>query len=121
LVTLYYSGVFVHHEPFIAYLGLDVRTKDSGQMRGKRRLTKRAEGEFRRLLFLAAMAASRTRGYFATRYQALRSKGHASTAAYIIIARKIATVAFNLLRLNVDFDPLRLDKPKRSSQVVAAQ
>jgi transposase len=105
LVAAYHSGTFIHHDPFIAYLGLDVRAKDSGKFRGQRKLTKHGDGEYRRLLYCAAMAACRMPGYFSERYQALLARGLHSTAAYVVIARKLATIAFNLLRKQVDFDP----------------
>jgi len=108
LVAAYHSGTFIHHDPFIAYLGLDVRAKDSGKFRGQRKLTKHGDGEYRRLLFCAAMAACRMPGYFSERYQALLARGLHSTAAYVVIARKLAAIAFNLLRKEVDFDPARL-------------
>jgi transposase len=108
MLAAYRSGDFAHHDPFIAYLGLDVRAKDSGKFKGQRKLSKRGDGEYRRLLYLAAMAACRKPGYFRQRYQALLEAGRASTAAYVIIARKIATIAYTLLRKDVDYDPARL-------------
>jgi transposase len=108
LVVAYHSGTFVHHEPFIAYLGLDVRAKDSGMFRGQRKLTKHGDGEYRRLLYCAAMAACRMPGYFSDRYQALLARGLASTAALVIIARKLAVIGFNLLHKQRAFDPGRL-------------
>jgi transposase len=110
LATLaaYRSGEFIHHDPFIAYLGLDVRAKDSGKFKGQRKLSKRGDGEYRRLLYLAAMAACRMPGYFQQRYQQLLEVGHASTAAYVIIARKLATIAYTLLRKDVNFDASKL-------------
>ena len=43
-------------DAFVAFTGLDPRPDDSGQHRGKRRLSKRGPAELRRLLYLAAMA-----------------------------------------------------------------
>jgi len=108
LVVAYHSGTFIHHDPFIAYLGLDVRAKDSGKFRGQRKLSKRGDGEYRRLLYCAALAAGRMPGYFRDRLQALMARGLSSTAAHVVVARKLATIAFNLLRKGVDFDPARL-------------
>jgi len=62
------------------------------------------------LLYCAAMAVCRMPGYFSNRYQALLARGIATTAAYVVIARKLATIAFNLLRKNVEFDPARLSR-----------
>lgn len=107
LVAAYRSGSFIHHDAFIAYLGLDVRAKDSGYFKGQRKLSKHGDGEYRRLLYCAAMAACRKNGRMKPRYEELLSRGRASTAAFVIIARKLATVAFALLHKQLDFDAAR--------------
>jgi transposase len=48
-------------DAFVAFTGLDPRPDDSGQHRGKRRLSKRGPAELRRLLYLAAMLAAKTK------------------------------------------------------------
>jgi transposase len=111
LLLAYRSGRFVHHDPFVAYLGLDVRAKDSGKHIGKRKLTKRGDGEYRRLLYCAAMAVVRCQSYFKARYQALTQRGLAKTAALVVIARQLAKLAFHLLNKQTDFDPTRLKMP----------
>jgi transposase len=111
LLLAYRSGHFVHRDPFVAYLGLDVRAKDSGKHIGKRKLTKHGDGEYRRLLYCAAMAAARSQSYFKMRYQTLIGRGLAKTAALIVIARQLARLAFLLLNRQIDFDPSRLNAP----------
>jgi len=115
LLVAYHSGRFVHHDPFVAYLGLDVRAKDSGKHIGKRKLTKRGDGEYRRLLHCAAMAAARHQPYFKARYQALTQRGLAKTAALVVIARKLARLAFTLLSRQLTFNPNRLGVPSQST------
>ena len=56
-------GDFPRADSFVAYTGLDLRVKDSGKKRGRRSLTKRGHGELRRLLYTAAMAASRSHAW----------------------------------------------------------
>ena len=41
-----------------------MRTKDSGKHKGRRKLTKKGDPEYRRLLYNAAMAATKTGYYF---------------------------------------------------------
>lgn len=108
LLVAYRAGTFIHHDPFIAYLGLDVRAKDSGYFKGQRKLTKHGDGEYRRLLFCAAMAAARTEPYFIERYKTLTARGLPTTAAFVVIARKLARLAFWLLRKQSSFQPARL-------------
>jgi transposase len=114
LLVAYHSGRFVHHDAFVAYLGLDVRAKDSGKHIGKRKLTKHGDGEYRRLLHCAAMAAIRHQPYFKTRYTELVARGLAKTAALVVLARKLARLAFQLLSKNLEFDSCRLGVPASS-------
>lgn len=118
LLVAYRSGTFIHRDPFVAYLGLDVRTKDSGKHKGQRKLTKHGDGEYRRLLHCAAMTAVRTNDSFAYRYQQLHARGLSSTAALVVVARDLARLAFVLLRRQIPFDPNRL--ASRSSMVAIA-
>ena len=60
LVALYPRGEFVRADAFIAFMGMDVRVRESGQWRGRRKLTKKGDPEIRRLLFNAAMQARRS-------------------------------------------------------------
>ena len=49
LVALYHRGEFVRADAFIAFMGMDVRVRESGQWRGRRKLTKKGDPEIRRL------------------------------------------------------------------------
>jgi transposase len=102
LVTCFHRGTFQRVDQFIAYLGLDVRVRDSGRMRGKRKLTKRGEPEMRRLLYMAAWSFARN-PKFRPLYEQMRSRGLSSTAANTAMARKLARIAFALLKKGEDF------------------
>jgi transposase len=95
---------FKKADAFIAYIGYDPRVRDSGQWRGRRFLSKRGPAELRRLLFTAAMSACKTQ-LLRPFYQRYRARGLSSTAALVILARKLARVAFSLVKHNVDFRP----------------
>ena len=102
LVATYHRGDFANADAFIAYMGLDLRVRDSGRFRGQRKLSKRGDPEMRRLLFNAARAAARTEqwcGY----YQRLLARGLSTTAAYVALSRKLARVAFALLTQQSEF------------------
>jgi transposase len=98
---------FANADAFIAHTGTDPRPNDSGQKRGRRRLSHHGDGTLRTLLFMAAMTACRDPRWREL-YEAQRRKGLASTAAFIIIARKLARIAFSLFRSGLDYDPARL-------------
>src|SRR5690606_31415490 len=55
----------------VAYTGLDPRPMDSGQKRGKRRLSKRGPALLRRQLYMMGFAASNSK-MFKAYYQTLR-------------------------------------------------
>ena len=97
LVAAFHRGAFASADAFIAYLGLDVRIRESGQFRGKRKLTKNGEPELRRLLWCAARPA-RSYHRFNAYHQAQLDKGLSKIAANVVLARKLARIAFALLR-----------------------
>jgi transposase len=96
LVAVYHRGAFAGSDAFVAYLGLDVRIRESGYYQGKRKLTKRGEAELRRLLYCATHPA-RSHRRFEDYYQRLLAKGHCKIAARVALARKLARIAFTLM------------------------
>ena len=102
LVTCFHRGTFQRVDQFIAYMGLDVRVRDSGRQRGKRKLTKRGEPEMRRLLYMAAWSFAKN-PKFQPLYEQMRSRGLSSTAAHTAMARKLARIAFALMKKGEDF------------------
>ena len=90
-----------------AYTGLDPRPDDSGNRRGRRRLSKRGPSELRRLLYLAALSAIKTKPWRSL-YEHYRARGLSSTAALVIIARRIARTAWSIYTYKTEFDPARL-------------
>lgn len=94
-------------DAIVAFTGLDPRPCDSGQKRGRRRLSKRGPGELRRLLFNAAMSAARTR-LWRPYYERERAKGLPTTAALVVIARRLVRTAFALFKTQTHFSPERM-------------
>lgn len=102
LVCAFHRGVFAGCDAFIAFIGMDIRVRESGTYKGKRRLTKRGESEIRRLLYCAAQPA-RSEPRFDRYYQSQLDKGLSKTAAKVILARKIARIAFALMTKQQSF------------------
>ena len=74
MVATYHRGQFRRADAFIAFMGMDVRVRDSGTFRGRRKLTKKGDSELRRLLFNAAMQGRRS-VLWEPYYLALRARG----------------------------------------------
>lgn len=100
---------FKSADAFVAFTGLDPRPDESGHHHGRRRLSKRGPSELRRLLYLAAMAAAKTK-IWKPLYQHDRARGLSTTAALVILARRIARTAWSIYTHKTAFDPQRLTK-----------
>jgi transposase len=96
-------------DAFVAFTGLDPRPDESGQHRGKRRLSKRGPSELRRLLYLAAMSAKKNKAWKPI-FEHYRAKGLSTTACFVILARRIARIAWSMYTYKTEFDPSRLTK-----------
>jgi transposase len=95
---------YKHSDAFVASLGLDPRARDSGQRRGRRYLSKRGPAELRRLVFVGAMSACKTK-LWRPIYERYRNRGLPSTAVLVIIARKLARIAFSIVKHGTTFNP----------------
>jgi transposase len=104
LATAFRRGRFRSSDAFIAFLGLDVRVRESGRYQGRRRLTKQGDPELRRLLHNAAMAAARS-AHWRPFYQRYLERGLRPTQVLVILARKLARVAFALMKNQSDYIP----------------
>lgn len=108
LATAFMRGHFANGDAFIAFLGMDLRPKDSGKKNGPRRLSKKGDTELRRLAHNAAMAACRSPTW-KPYYESYLARGLAKTQALVILARKLCRVAFALMKNQSEYQPnLRL-------------
>jgi transposase len=101
-------GHFANGDAFIAFLGMDLRAKDSGKKNSPRHLSKKGDTELRRLAHNAAMAACRS-ATWKPYYESYLVRGLAKTQALVILARKLCRVAFALMKNQSEYQPnLRL-------------
>lgn len=107
LGTLLSRFQFANADALVAYSGLDPRPHDSGTKRGQRRLSKKGPPLLRRQMYLVGFAASRSKA-LQPLYRALRTKGFATTEAFVILGRKLLRVAFAIWKGTESFDPTRL-------------
>ncbi|MEZ5521767.1 MAG: transposase [Dokdonella sp.] len=94
---LYRRGPFHSADAYIAFMGMDVRVRDSGRSRGRRKLTKKGDSELRRLLYMAAMTACRS-STWKPFYQRALARGLTRIQALVALARKLARIAFALFK-----------------------
>jgi transposase len=108
---------FRNSDAFVAYVGLDLKVIESGQRKGKRRLTHQGDAELRRLLYLAAQSCTRAKGSpFAEIYKRYIGPEHnfPGTAAFCVVARKLARTAWSIVHYKTDYDEKRVFTKKPS-------
>jgi len=103
LLALFSRIKFCNSDAVVAFSGLDPRPRDSGSMKGRRRLSKRGDPALRRQMYLVALAATRSR-LLREHYKSIKARGFEPTQALVILARKLLRVAFNVWKKNKDFD-----------------
>lgn len=108
-----HSKHFAHPDRFVAYLGLDVQVRQSGQWHGRARLSHQGDAEVRRLLYCCAQVTLRLRDRsnpFRAQYERERAKGLPSTAALCVVARKLARTCWSLVEHQTTYDPERVTR-----------
>jgi len=93
-----------HSKQWVAFAGLDISVRESGNWRGKGKITKRGNGYLRKRLFQAAWGAVMNNENFKKYYEHLREKGRSYVASLTIIARKIIAIMFSLSKNKCCYD-----------------
>ena len=103
LATLFARVPFKRSDSVVAFVGLDVRARESGTYRGRRRLTKMGPSHLRRQVWLMGFAACHTKLYKPF-YSALKARGLKSTEAIMILGRRVLRIAWAVWRTDKPFD-----------------
>jgi transposase len=115
MMAMLASGEFASSDAFVAFVGLDLRVRESGKLKGRRKLSKRGDPEARHLLHLAALAASQQPGPFSELRARHLERGLSKTEAAVIIARKLARVAWAVYTKQQAYDAQRvLNQPSQN-------
>lgn len=83
---------------WIAFVGYDVSVRESGQWKGRGRLSKRGNPYLRKRLFSAAWGAAMNHDAFHSYYDRLKAEGSSHREALVIIARKLLRILFAVLK-----------------------
>jgi len=101
---------FTHHRQFLKYCGFDLSSLQSGQYRGKTRLSKRGNRRLRYAFWIAATIAIRMqensfRDKYARYIAADPSDADLKRKAYTAVAAKMARVAHGMMKNRTDYRP----------------
>ncbi|WP_308074861.1 transposase [Neisseria polysaccharea] len=98
---------FTHAKQLVAYLGLDPKEHQSGtSVKGRTRISKIGKSETRAALYMPALVAYRM-GVFPDFTARLKAKGKPPKVIIVAIMRKLAVIAFHLLKNGENFDRSR--------------
>lgn len=107
LASLFSRIAFANADALVAFCGLDPRPRDSGTLRGRRQLSKRGPALLRRQVWMAGFAATNSK-VFKPIYKALRARGLPTTAAIVILGRRLLRIAFAVWKSGKPFDPAKV-------------
>ncbi len=98
---------FERPNQLVAFAGLDVTVKQSGEFSGtKNKISKRGSPYLRRAIWLAAQRAAFCDPTLSEYYQSLRSRGKHHLTAIGGVARKLCNIIFVILKENRPYQPL---------------
>jgi hypothetical protein len=85
---------FENRDQLVAFVGLDIRTKESGQWKGRRRLSKRGNGYIRKVLFQIGWGLMMNHPEYNKKYIEMRTAGKNYKTAIVALARKFLRFMF---------------------------
>lgn len=107
LTVLAEQDRFENQRQFTAYLGLDPKQFKSGtSVKGRERISKVGSSRLRTALYMPAMHAYRSRT-FAPFVSRLQANGKRPKQIIVALMRKLAVIAYNLIKTGKDFEPER--------------
>ena len=107
---------FERPNQLVAFAGLDVTVKQSGEFSGtKNKISKRGSPYLRRAIWLAAQRAAFCDPVLSEYYQSLRARGKHHLTAVGGVARKLCNIIFVILKENRPYLPTPTKNPKNLS------
>jgi transposase len=85
---------FQNRDQLVAFVGLDVRVRQSGKWQGKQVLSKRGNGYLRKVLFQIGWSLMMHHEEYQRAYQAMRARGKNYKTCIIALARKFLRFLF---------------------------
>lgn len=104
---------FERPNQLVAFAGLDVTVKQSGEFSGsKNKISKRGSPYLRRAIWLAAQRAAFCDPILSEYYQSLRARGKHHLTAVGGVARKLCNIIFVILKENRPYQPTPPKNPQ---------
>lgn len=105
---------FERSKELASFLGLSPQIDQSGKRKERAWLSKRGNPLLRKLLYLAALSASRFNRQCKLLYERLVAQGKPKKVALIAVANKILRQIFGILRSGIPYDPYYLERKRNA-------
>ena len=105
---------FERSKELASFLGLSPQIDQSGKRKERAWLSKRGNPLLRKLLYLAALSASRFNRQCKILYERLVAQGKPKKVALIAVANKILRQIFGILRSGIPYDPYYLERKRNA-------
>lgn len=114
-------GLFTSAKQLVSYSGYDVVLRESGNFKGKTRISKKGNKHIRAVLHMPSMTAIRVNPTLKPFYERLKSKKEKPIVALVGVQRKLLTLMYSQWKSNAYYDPKYEIKKAARKQVLAAQ
>lgn len=114
-------SLFTNGKQLVSYSGYDVVLRESGNYKGKTKISKKGNKYIRAVLHMPSMAVIRTNPTLKPFYQRLKPAKAKPLIALVAVQRKLLIMMFSLWKNNQYYDPEYEIKKAARKQVLAAQ
>jgi len=114
-------SLFTSAKQLVSYSGYDIVLRESGNYRGKTRISKKGNKHIRAVLHMPSMTAIRVNPTLKPFYNRLKPKKLKPLIALIAVQRKLLILMYSLWKNNEYYDPKHEIKKAARKQVLAAQ
>lgn len=114
-------SLFTSGKQLVSYSGYDVVLRESGNYKGKTKISKKGNKHIRAILHMPSMAAIRLNPTLKPFYERLKPTKAKPLIAVVAVQRKLLLLMYSLWKNNQYYDPKHEIKKAARKQVLAAQ
>lgn len=109
-------ATFENQGQLVSYSGYDIVENESGQKRGKTRISKKGNAHIRRAMHMSSLGVVRNHEpTFVKLYERLIARGKTKMQAYVAVQRKLLILIWTLWRKNEAYDPYYYQRQNSNS------
>lgn len=109
--------LFKNYKQLVSYAGFDVVERESGNSKGKTKISKKGNGHIRRVLFMPAFVAVKHKEKPAVDlYNRTIEKHGIKMKSYVAVQKKLLVLIYHIWKKNQEYDPNYLQKTNQNQE-----